>query len=288
MNFTKENLGLLACPLCKKELNIDIIKAHNDEIISGGLNCNSCRESFEIIEGIPHLIPRIFLKNKKYKEWEEKQRLGLKDYKNPNEDYQRLIKLTSEMFGAFCQHRGNVLDIGCGISPRLNYFKKEFYRDVNFTGVDPLIGHLERDYLFVQGMGEHLPFLNGTMDQVVISTTLDHLINPLTVLKEAERVLKKGGNINIWIGIFSPLRQRRIDLIKRAIHLIQKGNLKRLAGGIKKNIAKESLLNAGDKYHFNRFTDEQVTSLFNKLEMKISRRILLDEGDKYLFLKVEK
>lgn len=289
MNFIKENLKLLACPVCKKPFNVEILKTYGDEIISANLKCSSCYENFKIIDGIPHLIPQKFSKDKKYRIWEEKQKYGLEDYENPDKNYQKFIKIISKMFGTFCQHRGNVLDIGCGIGPHMDYFNKELYKDVNFIGIDPLIGSLKRDYFFIQGAGEYLPFLNESMDKVVISTTLDHVIEPLIILKEAERVLKKGGEINIWIGIFDSVYQRKINFIRRAIYFIQKGNFRRLISGLKRNISEKNLSGQGDKYHFNRFAKEQITLLISALNMKINRKLFFsDEGDNYLFMKAEK
>ena len=288
MNFTKENIKLLACPICKKEFTTEITQISGNEIISGDLKCNFCQKEFKIIKGIPNLIPLDFLNNKKHKEWEEKQEHGLEDYESPDKNYQDFIKLTSRMFGTFCQHHGTVLDIGCGIAPQLNYFNKEIYKDVNFIGIDPLIEKQNREYFFIQGVGEYLPIRNNIIDQIIISTTLDHVVDPLPILKEAKRVLKRDGEINIWISVFDPISKRRIDLFRKALSLIRRGDFRKLISGAKRNITEDTFFNPGDKYHFQHFTKEEIFSLLNKLDIRIVRCILLDEGDRYLFLKAKK
>ncbi|MBN1526409.1 MAG: class I SAM-dependent methyltransferase [Candidatus Omnitrophica bacterium] len=50
-----------------------------------------------------------------------------------------------------------------------------------------------------RGLGEHLPFKNSVFDHVSIIITLCFTKDPLRVLKEAKRVLKKNGKIIIGI-----------------------------------------------------------------------------------------
>ena len=287
MNFSKKNLKLLACPVCKNNLEIKFVEEAKNEIISGSLICCFCKQNFEIRNGVLHLLPEIFSQINKYKQWEEKQKDGLIDYQNPDLDYKRHIALIKKMFEIFCEHQGIVLDIGCGINPKLNYFDKEINKEVNFIGLDPLLGSKEREFCFLRGIGEYLPFLDKTIDQIIIAGTLDHFINPLLVLKEAKRVLKKDGEINVWITIFDPDYERKIDLIKRAVNLIKKGNFRRLIKNIKE-YDKEILPDSEDKYHFNRFRKKDIVSMFDELKMEIKHSIILFEGNKYLFLKVKK
>ncbi|MFH1656473.1 MAG: methyltransferase domain-containing protein [Candidatus Nealsonbacteria bacterium] len=287
MNFLNKNLNILACPVCKNNLEIKIIQESEQKIIFGFLSCYSCKRKFEIKNNVPCLIPNIFNQINAYKEWNKKQKYGLEAYQNPDLNYKKYISVIKKMFGNFCEHQGNVLDIGSGINNRLDYFDQRINEKVNFIGLDPLLGNKNRNYFFLQGIGEYLPFLNESIDQVIIAGTLDHFINPEIVLKEVKRVLKKGGEINIWISIFNPDFQEKRDLIKRAFGLIKKGYIKRLVQGIKQ-FSKEVFLKSEDKYHFNRFSEKEIILIFNKLKMEIKRFIILNENGKYLFLKVKK
>lgn len=50
-------LEILACPLCKSDLELEVIEENDEEIISGKLVCSRCKEEFPIEDGIPDLRP---------------------------------------------------------------------------------------------------------------------------------------------------------------------------------------------------------------------------------------
>lgn len=91
--------------------------------------------------------------------------------------------------------RGNkVLDIGCRDAKVLDFLGK-----VDYTGID--INKELNDKLNKRGIKaitldvskKRLPFKSGTYDTVVTGEVIEHLANPYFALKEALRVLKKGG-----------------------------------------------------------------------------------------------
>ncbi|MDD1744413.1 MAG: class I SAM-dependent methyltransferase [Candidatus Methanoperedens sp.] len=53
----------------------------------------------------------------------------------------------------------------------------------------------ERGIQVIQGVGENLPFKDNTFDFVLIVVTLCFVENPVNVLSEAHRVLKRGGRL---------------------------------------------------------------------------------------------
>ena len=54
----KKNLmEILACPVCKGELELKIEAEHGDEIITGSLLCANCDETYPIRDAIPNLLP---------------------------------------------------------------------------------------------------------------------------------------------------------------------------------------------------------------------------------------
>jgi ubiquinone/menaquinone biosynthesis C-methylase UbiE len=71
------------------------------------------------------------------------------------------------------------------------------------TGLDPSLNALlmaeKRGAKTVHGYGERLPFENETFGCILIIVTLCFVESPLDVLREAKRVLKKGGSIIIGI-----------------------------------------------------------------------------------------
>ena len=66
-------------------------------------------------------------------------------------------------------------------------------------GIDPSKNMLreakERGIQVIQGVGEELPFRDGTFDFVLIVVTLCFVENPVNVLSKARRVLKSGGRL---------------------------------------------------------------------------------------------
>jgi uncharacterized protein YbaR (Trm112 family) len=55
----KELMDILACPVCKGELKLEIgIEDEEDEeIIAGTLYCEQCNTYYHIEDGIPNLLP---------------------------------------------------------------------------------------------------------------------------------------------------------------------------------------------------------------------------------------
>ena len=50
-------MDILACPMCKGELVLEVVKEEEGEIIEGTLTCNACNEVFPIEDTIPNLLP---------------------------------------------------------------------------------------------------------------------------------------------------------------------------------------------------------------------------------------
>jgi len=50
-------MDILACPICKSELTLTVVKEDDDEIITGSLNCAKCKEDYPIEDVIPNLLP---------------------------------------------------------------------------------------------------------------------------------------------------------------------------------------------------------------------------------------
>jgi len=50
-------LEVLACPLCKGDLKLEIMGEKDGEIWTGSLGCDGCGQSYPIVDGIPNLLP---------------------------------------------------------------------------------------------------------------------------------------------------------------------------------------------------------------------------------------
>ena len=53
----KSLMEILACPVCKGELELKIEAEEGDEVITGSLFCGKCDETYPIEDAIPNLLP---------------------------------------------------------------------------------------------------------------------------------------------------------------------------------------------------------------------------------------
>jgi uncharacterized protein YbaR (Trm112 family) len=53
----KELMQILACPVCKGDLQLNIDQQDGEEIVTGSLYCPKCQHSYPIIDTIPNLLP---------------------------------------------------------------------------------------------------------------------------------------------------------------------------------------------------------------------------------------
>jgi ubiquinone/menaquinone biosynthesis C-methylase UbiE len=98
----------------------------------------------------------------------------------------------------------SVLEIGCGVGAQLRLLHRR-YPDLRLTGVDISDHQIQRARLLLskelsQGQlelhtsrGDELPFADGSFDGVYICWLLEHVPDPLAVIREARRVLAPGG-----------------------------------------------------------------------------------------------
>ncbi len=53
----KDLMEILACPVCKGELELKVEHEEDDEVVTGALFCAACDESYPIEDTIPNLLP---------------------------------------------------------------------------------------------------------------------------------------------------------------------------------------------------------------------------------------
>lgn len=53
----KELMEILACPVCKGELELGVETEEGNEVIKGSLVCHTCDETYPIDDAIPNLLP---------------------------------------------------------------------------------------------------------------------------------------------------------------------------------------------------------------------------------------
>ncbi|WP_242492616.1 methytransferase partner Trm112 [Methanolobus psychrotolerans] len=57
IELKKNLMDILACPICKGDLVLNIEKEDASEVISGTLYCSVCNEYYPIEGGIPNMLP---------------------------------------------------------------------------------------------------------------------------------------------------------------------------------------------------------------------------------------
>ena len=53
----KEFLDILACPLCKGKLDLKVEEEQDEDVITGTLHCDRCKNNYPIESTIPNLLP---------------------------------------------------------------------------------------------------------------------------------------------------------------------------------------------------------------------------------------
>lgn len=193
--------------------------------------------------------------------WLSKQYYGLTEYIEEIKNMNFAFDTIAIEFGRFSNLDGLILDVGCGIRSDLAYGIRS--KDSTFIGIDPFIEY-KRNFEFVGGVGEHLPFHDNSFDHVIFATSLDHVVNPNVVLKEAKRVLKEGGKLNIWISCFDWFERLQQGEMTKAITLF----FWNLDFKIRKK----------DSFHFSHFTTSKIISMLRATGFTITKieRMLYD------------
>jgi SAM-dependent methyltransferase len=178
---------LIVCPVCHASLD--------------GVTCAGCSNVYAIDDGVPNLTPipppeeRV---RARWALWEELQANGTEAYEiDPPSSLSVGRRPDAEAFATFCDLRGLVLDIGCGVQGLPTYGSG---LGAAFVGIDPLRGEPNREFAFVQAIAEFLPFRDETFDRVLFATSIDHVLVPELAVAEATRVTRPGGWVCVWLG----------------------------------------------------------------------------------------
>jgi SAM-dependent methyltransferase len=119
-----------------------------------------------------------------------------------------------------------VLDMGCGTGLAARAIARRRSFSGQITGVDLsayLVAAAKR-LASEESLTEHLEFLvsdvrtlnfaDGSFDAVIGHTLLSHVEDPLAVLKEAARLVKRGGTVGIFDGDYASLTFDHADPVK--------------------------------------------------------------------------
>lgn len=126
------------------------------------------------------------------------------------------------------QLTGTLLDFGCGSKP----YKILFSNVDKYVGVDLKIEGREENHQYVDKFydGNTIPYNNETFDSLLSTEVLEHVFNVDEVLKEINRVLKKGGKALITTPFMWEEHEMPYDFARYTtpalIHLYEKNGFK--------------------------------------------------------------
>ena len=104
---------------------------------------------------------------------------------------------------------GAVLDVGCD-DPALS--AALLPQDAQYVGLDPFCARTQPFRII--GVGEFLPFRDGSFDNVLFNTSLDHIMDWHLAVDEALRVLRPGGSLYILSYVWT----ERAHLLDDTVH----------------------------------------------------------------------
>jgi ubiquinone/menaquinone biosynthesis C-methylase UbiE/uncharacterized protein YbaR (Trm112 family) len=194
--------GRMRCPTCEYG-GLDTREATRigHRIERGELRCERCGASYPVEMGVPMLLPREALEGEDWRIWRdhlEKFQARREDrIAEPDRAVTRLARVSrpQRSFADFIGiEEGVVLDVGCGPGK----FRFNFDPDrVEYIGMDPIALPESRDFSFIRGVAERVPFQDGTFTDVVVLAALDHFRDLDRFFSEARRVLHPDGRLHL-------------------------------------------------------------------------------------------
>ena len=301
----------MACPVCTAPRLVP----GSDDRVSEFLLCLECDAVFPIDNGTPRLIDLqalIRLPLELLAAWHLTQQRALPHYEaNDSASCSTVDRDDVRQFQRFMNLSGkNVLDIGSGSFTLPGYADgTSYYADgrgwAQFIGLDPIPPSKPPDFPLVVATGERLPFRGGSLDSVILATSLDHALDVSTTLGEIYRVLSVHGEIFFW-GMFvedENLTGRGVEVpvLARptakepkaadpvATYLAAKQSFDNLAARIDADAARfeQTLV---DEFHFRHFSRDDLIRAFARQRLVVAEEetYTSEGGGSHSFMRVIK
>jgi len=103
------------------------------------------------------------------------------------------------------------LDVGCGDRPYEHLFERGSYTGIDVKDSGRPLSMKQPDYFYD---GNEFPFPNDSFDMVLSTQVLEHVPNPLTMLKEMARVCKHEGGIVISLPFVYQEHEEPVDYFR--------------------------------------------------------------------------
>ncbi|MFQ4139750.1 glycosyltransferase [Nodosilinea sp. PGN35] len=213
-SYSKERLNSLraslVCPICKNK----------PEFYVKSIECGSCGAKFpQVSSQWISLFPTTLLGEEK--QWFSRQQEMESWYKDliasPSNASACLLSDYTPFTTFLNSLSGKILDVGGGVGLVRHYLS----HNTEYTVLDPSLDWLGKEWenlseifpclaappLFVQGVGEYIPFPDAQFDAVVSFWSANHCSEPQKFFEEVERVLRPGGTFFIVLEDMVPLWQ---------------------------------------------------------------------------------
>lgn len=198
-------LELLACPICKASLRVDLDDCYEGEIISGMLECSECKKLYPIKNGIPRFVPeRNYAGNFGF-QWNRFRKTQLDSHSGLSISKQRLLASTGWDWSAMRGKR--ILDVGCGAG---RFSEIALQSGATVIGLDyseavdaarDNLSHYQH-FDAVQASVYELPFRPWSFDYVYCLGVLQHTPDPAKAFAVLPGQVRDGGRVAVDIYPF--------------------------------------------------------------------------------------
>ncbi len=208
-------LDYLACPL-DNSVPLSAVRNATGEVVA----LRSRDAEYQVVHNVPRLVPGLGEGARgDLPLWQAHQRKMWREYQDGAES---IFTVEGNAMG---RHVGEIiarsggglyLDVGCGALARPVYMATS-NGPVEWIGVDPFLGDIARQFPFVQGLGEYLPFRRETFDGALYAGTIYHHLDPRRSLRRVHSVLKPMAKLFVW---YTASRLGRRYLIWRGLRAL--------------------------------------------------------------------
>jgi SAM-dependent methyltransferase len=193
--YLESLLEILACPL-DNSLGLSPVRNATDEVVA----LRSRDAEYLVVRNVPCLVPGLEGAAGDLALWQAHQIKMWREYKDGDEgvftgDDDEMGRHVGDIIAR--SGGGLYLDVGCGARVWPVYMAASSER-VEWIGLDPFLGDTARQFPFVQGLGEYLPFLRGVFDGALYASTIYHQLDPQRSLRRVHSVLKPKGKLFVW------------------------------------------------------------------------------------------
>jgi SAM-dependent methyltransferase len=194
--YLESLLDCLACPL-DNSVPLSAVRDAAGEIVA----MRSKNAEYRVVHNVPCLVPELekgvrgdlsLWQAHQKKMWQEYQD-DVEGVFTPEDD--DMGRNVGEIIARSGGER--YLDVGCGALAWPVYMAASS-ECVKWIGLDPFLGDTARQFPFVQGLGEYLPFLPEVFDGALYASTIYHQLDPRRSLKRVHSILKPRGKLFVW------------------------------------------------------------------------------------------